>query len=83
MGHRGQGNALETCFPVATAAGDSMSREKAGSASQGMEDIGIDVSPDGDGVAEFVVAAPDRAAARAAFVVHGLRSMHGAPNLSG
>lgn len=41
--------------------------------------IAVDEDPDGETVGEFVVAAANRPAARAAFLAHGLRGMMGPP----
>jgi hypothetical protein len=42
----------------------------------------VDDSPEGEGVAEFVVAAADKSAARSAFVGHGLRGIFGPPAIT-
>jgi hypothetical protein len=44
--------------------------------------IAVDDSPDGEGVAEFVVAAADKTAARSAFVGHGLRGIFDPPRIT-
>jgi hypothetical protein len=44
--------------------------------------IAADESPGGEGATEFAVAAPNKPAARTAFLDHGLRGMFGPPAVS-